>query len=218
MERLERFYKIEQLLKMRGVVSIGTFMKELEISQATFKRDLEYLRDRMNAPIEYDRDAGGYRYAKGSEEKPSELPGMWFNASEIHALLTMQHLLNNLGGGLLSSHIAPLQDRLKALLGSSDHMPEEVERRITLEHATRRTLKLKCFETVATSTLGRKQLKITHFSRQTGEESIRTISPQQLLFYRDNWYVDAWCHLSVPHACRVNGDGLQRSSGREKTR
>ena len=23
----------------------------------------------------------------------------------------------------------------------------------------------------------------------------RLISPQQLVHYRDNWYVDAWCHL-----------------------
>ena len=23
----------------------------------------------------------------------------------------------------------------------------------------------------------------------------RTISPQQLVYYRDNWYLDSWCHL-----------------------
>ena len=48
---------------------------------------------------------------------------------------------------------------------------------------------------VASATLGRKQLKIRHYSRQTGEETERVISPQQLIYYRDNWYVDSWCHL-----------------------
>jgi predicted DNA-binding transcriptional regulator YafY len=48
---------------------------------------------------------------------------------------------------------------------------------------------------VAQATLARKQLSIEHFNRQTGEFVQRTISPQQLVHYRDNWYVDAWCHL-----------------------
>lgn len=196
MDRTERFYKIEHLLISRGVVPVTSFLEELEVSLATFKRDLEYLRDRMNMPIEWDRDAGGYRYASNrSDGRPSTLPGLWFNASEVHALLTMQHLLANLGNGLLSTHIAPLQTRLKALLGSADHSAQEVEKRIKLVHAARRTLPLQCFETIATGTLRRRQLRITHFNRQNGQESIRTISPLQLLYYRDNWYVDAWCHM-----------------------
>ena len=37
-----------------------------------------------------------------------ELPGLWFSAEEIHALLTMQHLLSNLDtGGLLGPHFSP---------------------------------------------------------------------------------------------------------------
>lgn len=196
MDRTERFYKIEQLLIARRIVPVSSFLEELGISLATFKRDLEYLRDRMNMPIEWDRDSRGYRYATtNSNDKTSTLPGLWFNSSEIHALLTMQHLLTSLGNGLLGNHIAPLQTRLRALLDSTDHGAEEVEKRIKLVHATRRILPLHCFETIATATLQRKQLKITHFNRESGQENTRTISPQQLLFYRDNWYVDAWCHL-----------------------
>jgi predicted DNA-binding transcriptional regulator YafY len=196
MDRTERFYKIEQLLISQRVVPIDTFLDVLEVSSATFKRDLEYLRDRMNTPIEWDRDSRGYRYASNQPGgQPSTLPGLWFNASEVHALLTMQHLLANLGNGLLANHIAPLQTRLKALLSSADHSAEEVEKRIKLIHAARRVLPLQSFESIATATLRRKQLQITHFNRQSGQELERIISPQQILFYRDNWYVDAWCHL-----------------------
>ena len=56
MERTERFYKIEQLLRARSSVPLRTFLDTLEISRATFKRDLEYLRDRMNVPIEWDAE------------------------------------------------------------------------------------------------------------------------------------------------------------------
>ena len=56
MDRLDRFYRIQQLLKARRFVRTQDFLDELEVSRATFKRDLEYLRDRFRAPIVYDPD------------------------------------------------------------------------------------------------------------------------------------------------------------------
>ena len=61
MSQTERFYKIDQLLNDRGVVSFKVLMEALAISRATLKRDLAYLRDRLNAPIVYDRVKNGYR-------------------------------------------------------------------------------------------------------------------------------------------------------------
>ena len=83
MDRTERFYRIDQLLNERGVVSRDAFLDELEVSHATFKRDIEYMRDRLNAPVIYDPDAGGYRYDKQSATGPRfALPGLWFTESE----------------------------------------------------------------------------------------------------------------------------------------
>lgn len=196
MDRTERFYKIDQMLSARKVVPIQDFLGELGISLATFKRDLEYLRDRFNAPIIWDRDSGGYGYAQKHSAGPAfTLPGMWFNASEAHALLLIQKLLKEIHPGLLSQHIEPLQARLKVLLGSADHSADEVEKRFRMVHATKRVLPVKHFETIATATLGRKRIKIQHYNRERDETVERLISPQQIVFYRDNWYVDAWCHL-----------------------
>jgi predicted DNA-binding transcriptional regulator YafY len=36
---------------------------------------------------------------------------------------------------------------------------------------------------------------IRYFARGRGEETERVISPQRLVHYRDNWYLDAYCHL-----------------------
>lgn len=33
------------------------------------------------------------------------------------------------------------------------------------------------------------------YSRGRDETLERTVSPQRLTHYRDNWYLDAWCHL-----------------------
>lgn len=195
MDRTERFYQIDQLLQGGRAVPIERFLETLAISRATFKRDLEYMRDRLNAPIEWDRFEGGYRYAEPNGGPAFALPGLWFNASEVHALLMMQQLLADLQPGLLEAQVRPLQARLRALLGSADHSAEEVERRFRLASAARRTLAVRHFEAVASATLRRRRLRIAHYSRQTDETTERTVSPQQLVFYRDNWYLLAWCHL-----------------------
>lgn len=196
MDRTERFYRIDQMLNDRGVVPVDAFLKDLGVSLATFKRDLEYLRERLNAPILWDRDVGGYRYGQPDSCAPAfSLPGLWFNSGEVHALLTMQHLLSNLEPGLLAGHIRPLQSRLKALLASRDHSAEEVENRFRIVHAARRQVATRYFEVIASATLSRKRLNIRHYNRQAGEESERVVSPQQLVYYRDNWYLDSWCHL-----------------------
>jgi predicted DNA-binding transcriptional regulator YafY len=198
MDRSERFYRIEQLLHDRKIVRFEDIQAALEISRATLKRDFQYLRDRLNAPIVYDRDAGGYRFesATGGMGGPAfQLPGLWFNASEIHALLMMQNLLAEVQPGLLGPQIAPLQTRLKSLLGSQDDAPEEVARRIRIVHAAKRRTELEYFELIATALLKRRRLFIRHWNRGRDEETEREISPQRLVFYRDNWYLDAWCHL-----------------------
>jgi predicted DNA-binding transcriptional regulator YafY len=194
----ERFYKIDQLLNERQVVSFKDLQDSLEISRATLKRDLAYLRDRLNAPIVFDREAGGYRFDRGSPQVGSqyELPGLWFSAEEIHALLTMQHLLANLDtGGLLGPHIQPLLSRLTALLGAADNPAEEVVRRIRIQTVGSRQVGLDNFQVVGSALLRRRRLVIDYYARGRDEVTRREVSPQRLIHYRDNWYLDAWCHL-----------------------
>ncbi|HRE15565.1 MAG TPA: YafY family protein [Rhodocyclaceae bacterium] len=198
MNQTERFYKIDQLLNERLAVSFNTLRENLEVSRATLKRDLAYLRDRLNAPIVFDREAGGYRYDRQSGQIGGqyELPGLWFSADEIHALLTMQHLLANLDtGGLLGPHIKPLLSRLTALIGVADNPAEEVAKRIKIQTVGARSFHLDHFQQVGSALLRRKRLVIDYKARSSNEATRREISPQRLIHYRDNWYLDAWCHL-----------------------
>jgi predicted DNA-binding transcriptional regulator YafY len=201
LDRTERFYRIDQLLNEQRCLPFEAIQAALDVSRATLRRDLQYLRDRLNAPIVYDRMGGGYRFAK-DETQPSraselkyELPGLWFNASEIYALLMMQQLLNTVQPGLLGPHIAPLQSRLSALLGSQDNRPEDIEDRIRIVHTGQRAPEPANFALIASALLKRKRLKLQHWHRGRDETTAREISPQRLVFYRGNWYLDAWCHL-----------------------
>ena len=202
MDRTERFYRIDQLLNDQRCLPFEAIQAALGVSRATLRRDLQYLRDRLNAPIVYDRVGGGYRFARDEvrSSQPTagpkyELPGLWFNASEIYALLMMQQLLNTVQPGLLGPHIAPLQSRLSALLGSQQNKPEDIEDRIRIVHTGQRAPEPANFALIASALLKRHRLRLQHWHRGRDETTMREISPQRLVFYRGNWYLDAWCHL-----------------------
>jgi predicted DNA-binding transcriptional regulator YafY len=192
MDRTERFYRIERLLRERKVVPRRAFLEALEVSLATFKRDLEYLRERLEVPIEWNADKGGYELGSG---RRFELPGLWFNDSEIHALLLMDAMLADLTLGMLEGHVAPLRARLEMLLEEGQVPAPEVRKRVRVLRQAARSLRPGVFEVVAAATFKRRRLRIAYAARSTGVGSERVVSPQRLVLYRDNWYLDAWCHL-----------------------
>ena len=198
MSGMERVYQIDQMLGQRRFVTRQQLLERLGVSWATLKRDLAYMKDRLNAPIIFDKELGGYRFEEERHHvgPQYELPGLWFSAEEIHALLTMQHLLSSLDtGGLLGPHIKPLLARLSGLLGEADNPVEEVKRRIRILTVGARDFHLDHFQAVGSALLRRKRLVIRYHARGTDEVTEREVSPQRLVHYRDNWYLDAWCHL-----------------------
>ena len=197
MDRTERFYTIDRLLRSRRKVSLHQLMEELEVSRATVRRDLEYMRDRMAAPIVWDAALRGYCYrleATGDDDRYA-LPGLWFNASEVYALLTMDHLLSSLQPGLLEPHIEPLRERIRRLLGSGEHPTQEIEKRIRILYMASRQMDTRVFASIANALLARRRLFIVHLNRRSNLHTERVVSPQRLAHYRDNWYLDCWCHL-----------------------
>ena len=58
-----------------------------------------------------------------------------------------------------------------------------------------RAVPLKHFQAAAQALLERRRLAITYYTRARDEETQRVVSPQRLVHYRENWYLDAWCHL-----------------------
>ena len=204
MDRTERFYKIEMLIRSRGCVSFAEMREQLEVSPATLKRDLQYLRERMDAPIEYDAAENGYRFGQQWRGQRHELPGIWFSEKELHALLTMHQMMAGLDeNGLLSRHLQPMLDKLTGMLGGDEVEAQEMTRRIKLISTARRRVPSEHFETVGSAVVKRRRLKLRYRKRGPGGGSVseREVSPQRLVHYRNTWYLDAWCHAS---------DGLRR--------
>ncbi|HET9646051.1 MAG TPA: WYL domain-containing protein [Burkholderiaceae bacterium] len=200
MDRTERFYRIELMIRSQGSVSFAQLMHELGISPATLKRDLEYLRSRMDAPIVYDRDSNGYKLQadpRDARQLRHELPGVWFSEAEIHALLTMHQLISGLDeGGVLARHLQPLLDKMHGMLGSSEAEARELMKRVRIMSPARRPVVPRHFELIGSALTRRQRVSLSYWVRSRQERTERVVSPQRLVHWRNTWYLDAWCHAS----------------------
>ena len=194
MDRFDRIYDLHKILSAaRHPVSRQRLEDELECSRATVKRIIEAMRLYLNAPIKYDRTRNGYYYDR-AQGGMYELPGIWFNASELHALLTVQQLLADVQPGLFEQQLAPLQERIRELLKVQHAGSDGLAGRVRILHMAARPAGV-AFQSVAGATARRRRLQITYYNRGQDTDTEREISPQRLVYYRDNWYLDAWCHL-----------------------
>ncbi len=191
MNRAERIYRLHQLLKGRRPVPLAGLIAKLAISKATIKRDIAYMRNFMDAPIEYCREHNGYRYASDAPE--FELPGLWFNDTELYALLATEQMLEAVQPGLLTPYIGPLKARIRKLLEQSGLNSEVITQRICLQPVAMRRLDDECFGIAASAVLNGKPVYIEYNGRQRGETTSRTVHPYRLIHYRDNWYLLGWC-------------------------
>lgn len=193
MDRYERILAIHRMLKAaRYPVPVRRLMDETGGSRATVYRDIAFLRDALGAPIESEGEAGFHYHAEEADR--FELPGLWLNSEELHALLAAHQLLDRTGPGVLSSALAPLKGRIDSLLAQQAGGKRWPVERVRVIASGVRRMDEQAFRIVATAVLDRRQLAFDYLARSTNERTHRTVSPQRLTHYRDNWYLDAWDH------------------------
>jgi len=202
MSQAERLTQIRYFLEKRRFVSMKSLQDTFEMSRSTIKRDLDYLRERHHFPIAWSAKEGGYfldREMKndgGVYLPPLELPGYWFGLEELQALLLAQQLLASVQFVYFRKEVGNLQNSIRDILGEKrrDEMASLLGRVRFLRHQKRSKLKA-VSEVVVQAVAQRRCLKISYDARSSGERTERVICPQRLVYYRDNWYLDAWCHV-----------------------
>lgn len=193
MSRLDNLYQLHRLLDgRRTAIGRQAVMDELGISRSKLTRLITDMRGKLDAPLIFDKEYGGYRY--DTVDGRHHLPGLWFTGEELHALVGLNHLLQTLQPGLLDQLLAPIRARLDNILKAEHLGSGEAQKRIRILAMAARTKEMRHFQTVAGAVLQRKRLAIQYYNRDRNETSTREISPQRLTHYRDNWYLDAWCH------------------------
>ena len=159
MDKFDRIYQLHNILRERRTpISRDDLMRRLECAEPTVYRLIRAMKDYLGAPIEWDDTRAGYYYRADIDGSSYELPGLWFNASEVLALLTTLRMLGDLQPGMLDGQIEPLRERLRAILGSGDHSWEEVEKRIRIFQPERRAGDPAHFGVIAAAVLKRTKL------------------------------------------------------------
>ncbi|MEN8107026.1 MAG: WYL domain-containing protein [Pseudomonadota bacterium] len=195
MEKFDRIFDLHQLFSNRRTpISMEKLCERMECSDSTARRVVRFLRDYLNAPLVYDRERNGWYY-DSKQNNHYELPGLWFSSEELYALLVSHHLLSDLQPGFLSEHIAPLQTRIEKLLEQQHIQRPAIHERIRILQMAARPSDMQNFRRLAGSLLRGEQVKVLYHGRERDETTERIISPQRLVYYRSNWYLDAWCHL-----------------------
>ena len=190
MSQLERIYKLDRLLRRKQSPTKREILQYFEISPAQFKRDLDFMRDRLGASITFEAGSGGYRYSSAE----FNLPGLWFSEPEVYSMLLMHALLDQLQHGILRDQLEPFQEKLRSILGKARSGADSILDRMHVTVFPQRPANPEHFQVICDSTLRRRKLRMRYYSRSRGRENERVVSPICVLYYRGNWYLDAWCH------------------------
>lgn len=193
MDLFDRIYAVHRILQhARYPVSRRKLETALSCSASTVKRIINAMRDHLAAPICYHPQANGYAYDPNQEY--FELPGLWFNAAELHALIMVHQLLLSLQPGLLDAQLQPIKKRIETILKSKYTGSADMSKLVRVLGMSVRSCDQTIFRQVAHALCSRRCLQLTYHSRSQNTITDRMISPQRLVHYRDNWYVDGWDH------------------------
>jgi proteasome accessory factor C len=192
MESLHRLFILDKLFHShRHPIPLATLLAEIECSYATFKRLIRILREQYDYPIIYSKQYKGYFC---DQTKATQVSGLWFSVDELQALLIIRQLLERLQPSLLNEYFDSLAQQVNKLLAASGKTPHNIAKRINIIPIAHQYIAADIFLPLCQATLHHYAVNI-HYQDIQGQYSERVVSPQRLVYYRNNWYLDAWCHL-----------------------
>ena len=198
MDKFDRIYQLHRIFAARrtpiGREDLGRLLELRGETNSSLYRLIRVMKDYLNAPIEWSDEHRGYYYRRDPSGGPYELPGLWFNAGELQALLVFDRLFESLEPGLLGEHLAPLSRRITELLEHKRLGLTEAARRVRVLGMASRPAG-EWFSVLASATLQRRKLHMVYHGRDRDKITERVVSPQRLVHYRDNWHMDGWCQL-----------------------
>lgn len=192
---MDKFDHIQQLHRLlvshKHPISMTKLADTLELSSRQVRRHIDTLRDRCGAPLSYDNTAKGWHY---NTDEAFELPSLWLTADELQSLSLVLAILKGFESAALSDSLKPIETTIHKLLRSLNVDATAFASHVKALPIGNRRVNTKIFNKVAEAALHRKQITL-QYSSYSHKQTQRTVSPQNILYYRDNWYLDAYCHL-----------------------
>lgn len=189
----ERIYALHKFFSIRRYpVPLNVILNEFDFSKNTFNIARNYLCNVLGAPLKNCKGHGYFYDLKSNEIY--ELPGLWFSAKEIISLALLEQLSETLQPEVVKQLLYSVSERLHQLLVKQNISQHDWQNRIKVASQWQRVCEPEHFIDVAHALLKRQQLEIDYWQWQTDMIESRIISPQRLVYYRDKWYLNAWCH------------------------
>jgi len=188
----------ERYAWFHGRVKTGAFPNatclaaHFEISRKQAQRDMTFMRERLGAPLLYSADRRGYEYEDGNYE----LPPVWLNEEELHALCLAMRLSAAIPDRALKKSLRRLMETFLALR-SADAPPEfrDFEEKVSVKNVEYYRVPEHVFHAVVAALFRNRTLKITYRTPHKNETTERIIRPLHLLCYMGNWHLIAFCGL-----------------------
>ena len=194
MDKFDRIQKLHRILRShRRPVPKRVLAEQLECSERNVQRIIESMQLYLDAPLAYDPSTRGWHY----EEDPNnrfELPGLWLTSEELQALSLLINLLDTLGRGLLDEDLRVIDAEIRNLLEARGVNATRFMNHVRVLPIGNKPLVGKEIHTVAEALLKQQRLDMVYTS-YNHQQTERQVSPLKLVYYRENWYLDAWCHL-----------------------
>ncbi len=194
MDKFSRIWQLHKEFSNRRIpVKLAELAERLECSEKTIKRTIKQMQQELNAPLEYRAEFHGWRYAPDRKEI-FELPGLWMNENELLALIMLLSILESFGNGLLGEEMQRTNTYITQLLQRRGLDRSDIVAKLKILPIAQKALPSQTLYSISEALFKNHQVIIDYVDFNNRETS-RYISPQALVYYRDNWYVDAWCHM-----------------------
>ncbi len=212
MSRLDWMERVDLLWSMllKGPVSLQSFSDRLRedrlsdrgLSRHGFYRMIAILRQRHRAEISFIQ-SGPHRGSWSLDRddpvaRVHDVSGLYLSTAELFAFLAVYRYLQSLhpvtGRASEDSAVAEMIETIEHRFKAHPRLSRNLKRRVRVLPLGSVPFKTGCFHAISRALFSRHRLRIEYRSLQDGHLSERVVSPQRLVYYRDNWYLDAWCH------------------------
>lgn len=187
---ISHVYQLHDLFKRGRRLTIQDMARRLDCSRRTVLRVKKLMCQRLGAPITCDSSRRVFSYDERGDRY--ELPGIWLSAGELTALATLANLAESLDPGMIRRSLAAARRRITKALRSEDIDTDRLMDRIRVLPMRHRAVDAATFSTVAEAIARGQRVRLEY---RPSTPAVREVSPQQLVRYCDNWYLDAFCHV-----------------------
>ncbi|WP_319558220.1 WYL domain-containing transcriptional regulator [Thiomicrorhabdus sp.] len=191
-QKAERKRQLQLFLKgAQRPVALSLLAERLDCSPRTVRRYVEELSLQRQAPWFVYQN---WVHLDRPRQQQLELDGFWLSSQELESLFALNAALEQLSRGVLVQQLQPIKERILNILGEPQ-VSETLVNRIKILEIAQRQVDDQVFNKVVQALSEFKRLKVDYWKRKEDCHTQRIVSPLQLVRYKDNWYLDAYCHL-----------------------